>query len=111
MTLADRRFSAELILRTGKVVPFDDPGCLAAGAAAMAADLIQSLWVADYLVPDSMTVVDRMVFIRSDSIRTPMGYGIIAVRPGPAADSLARHIGSPMIRWADVVALAQTAGR
>lgn len=111
MTLADRRFAAELVLRTGKVVPFDDPGCLAAGVAAMAADVIQSLWVADYLAPDSIAVVDSMVFIRSDSIRTPMGYGVIAVRPGPAADSLARRIGSQTISWADVVALVQAAPR
>jgi hypothetical protein len=110
MTLADRRFGGELVSRTGKVTPFDDVGCLAAAVAVADSTTIHSLWVSDYLQPDSMRVVARMRFIKTDSLRTPMGYGLIAVSPG-AADSLARILGGRLLSWDAVVASARAALR
>lgn len=111
MTLEDRRFGAELVLRTGKVVPYDDPGCLAAGVATIAPSTIHSLWVADYLEPDSLRPVDGMVFLKSDRVRSPMGYGIVAVRPGPRADSLMRSLAAAPMRWAEVLVTVRQAPR
>ena len=111
MTMADRRFGGELVSTTGKVTPFDDVGCLAMGTIAADSARIHSLWVSDYLEPDSMVAVERMVFLRTDSVRTPMSYGIVAVRPGQAADSLARALGGTRMSWNDVLAWARAGGR
>ena len=111
MTLVDRRFGGEMVSRTGKVTPFDDVGCLAVGAAAVAPSSIHSLWASDYLESDSVVAVERLVFLRVDSLRTPMGYGIVAVRPGPKADSLARRYGVRLMVWRDVMAWARTEPR
>lgn len=110
MTMVERRFAAELVSTTGKVTPFDDVGCLARGVVAADSSRIASLWVADFLEPDSIVSVERMVFLRTDSIRTPMNYGIVAVRPGPGADSLARVVGGVRLAWRDVMVWARNSG-
>ncbi len=100
-----------MVSRTGRVTPFDDVGCLAVGVAAVPPSSIHSLWASDYLEPDSVVAVERLVFLRVDSLRTPMGYGIVAVRPGSKADSLARRFGVPLMAWTDVMAWARTEPR
>lgn len=109
MTLADPRFGAELVLRTGKVLPFDDVGCLATylatGGAAPAA--VHSLWVSDYLEPGALLPAAEAVFLRSDSLRTPMDYRVVALRPGARADSLRHRLDGTLVRWEDVMALVQ----
>ena len=109
MTMVERRFGGELVSVTGKVTPFDDIGCLAMGVIEADSSRIHSLWVSDFLEPDSLISVDRMVFLRPDSVRTPMSYGIVAVRPGPKADSLETALGATRLVWADVVGWARAA--
>ncbi|MGE0439931.1 MAG: hypothetical protein AB7L66_03905 [Gemmatimonadales bacterium] len=109
MTLADARFAGELVSAKGLVRTFDDVGCLAAAVGAADPAQIGSLWLADFLDPDSLVAVERMTFIRTDSVRTPMSYGIVATRSGPAADSLLTALGGTRLVWADVVALASRA--
>jgi copper chaperone NosL len=108
MTIADPRYSGELVTRKGRVFAFDDIGCLVAFAhdAVPAAD-IHSLWVSDYLSPDSLLDASRAVFFRVDSIRTPMGSHLLAVRPGRGADSLRLALGGTELTWRDVWSLAR----
>lgn len=107
MTVADPRFGAELVSRRRKVFVFDDPGCMAAfvGAGRVAPSDIHSLWVNDFLEPDSMLDAREAVFIRSASLRTPMNSGLAAVRPG-AADSLLRLVGGLRLTWDEVLSSA-----
>ncbi len=107
MTMVERRFGGEFVSTTGKVTPFDDVGCLAMGLIGADSTRVHSLWVSDYLEPDSVVAVERMIFIRTDSVRTPMHYGIVAVRPGPAADSLTIALGGTKLGWHEVVAGAR----
>jgi hypothetical protein len=104
MTLGDPRFAAELVSRTGLVTPFDDVGCLASHVADADSAAIHSIWASDYLEPDSIVAVERLVFLKTDSVRTPMSYGIVAVRPGPRADSLAVALGANRWTWLETVA-------
>lgn len=64
MTLADPRFAAELLTRTGKAVVFDDVGCLAAwlGENSIA---VGSSWVANFAAPDQ--------WLPADSVRVLLG--------------------------------------
>jgi copper chaperone NosL len=101
MTLADPRFAGQLVTRTGRVIPFDDVGCLATFVATggVAPAEIHSLWVNDFARPDSMLEVTDAVFLRTDSLRTPMDYGLAALRPGPTADSVRLRLGGKLISW------------
>lgn len=106
MTLADPRFSAELVTTTGRVIPFDDVGCLGTFVAGngVAADQIRSLWVSEFLPPHTLLEVSRAVFLRSNSLHTPMDYGVVALEPGTRADSLRAALGGELLAWDSVVA-------
>ena len=108
MTVADVRYGAELVTIRNKVLVFDDPGCLALYLASKEreAQEVHSLWVYDFLEPDSLLDVHAAVFVRSDSLRTPMNTRLAALRPGPAADSLIRALGGERLTWAQVQASA-----
>lgn len=105
MTLADPRHAGQLVTITGKALPFDDVGCLATFVATggIAADQIHSLWFHDFVQPDSLLGAGGAVFLQHDSIRTPMNYGIVALRRGPGADSLAAATGGRLLSWEQVL--------
>lgn len=108
MTITDAPFAAELVTRKHKVYSFDDAGCLAAFVAAgeVPREQIHSLWVNVFLEPDQMIRVDDAVFLESDSVRTPMNTRVIALRPGPRADSLRTAWNGTLLPWSEVVARA-----
>ena len=91
---------------------FDDPGCLAAFVAsgAVPAEQIHSLWVSDYLEPGTMLPAETALFVRSDSLRTPMNSRVVAVGRRDGADSLAYAVSGVMLSWSDVVADAGRGG-
>ena len=103
MALADPRFAAELVTRTGRVLVFDDVGCLAAwiGSGGTPLEDIHSVWVADFAAPDTLIEAREAVFLATASVHTPMDYGIIALRPG-AADSIRAELGGEVIPWEEV---------
>jgi len=47
----------------------------------------------------------QAVFLQHDSLRTPMDYGLVALRPGAAADSLRARLGGNLIPWEAVLEL------
>ncbi len=105
MTLADPRFTAELVTRGGRVIPFDDPGCLGTfvGTPATAGGDVASLWVSDFLTHELLPVSEA-IFLQSEAIHSPMDYRIAALRPGKEADSLLASLGGELIPWDSVVA-------
>ena len=81
MQVADARFAAELVTTTGKVYVFDDVGCMldfVASGEVKATD-IRSMWAMDYNAPGTLKPRDELDFLETDSVRTPMGSGMIAV--------------------------------
>lgn len=104
MTIADPRFAGELVTRRGRVQVFDDVGCLAAFAAegSVPAGEVHSLWVQDFLHPDSLLDARTAVYLRVDSLQTPMGSHLVALRAGPEADSLRARLGGRLLRWDEI---------
>ncbi len=101
MTIADPRFAAELVMTTGKVYVFDDVGCLTAFVeeGRVPPSQVQGLWVYDYLQPDSLLDARQAVYLRVDSLATPMASHLVAVRAGSAADSLRARLGGTLLTW------------
>jgi len=108
MIVADARFGGELVTKTGRILVFDDVGCLAAylGREEVGGGT-ESLWVADYLAPGALLSADDAIFLLSDSFRTPMNYRLAATAPGPAADSLARSLGARVMTWQEVLRIVE----
>jgi copper chaperone NosL len=108
MTIVDQRFAAELVTGTGKVYAFDDAGCLAAftvngpvGPAQM-----HSAWVTDFRRPGTLIPAQDAIFLRTDSVRTPMSSNLLAV-PRAAGDSLQAALGGTLLDWPQVLAAAR----
>src|SRR6185369_6948139 len=75
MTLADRRFGAEIVTTKGRALAFDDAGCAAEALAAreLGLDEVSSVWVIDFTHPDSLISAGSATFVRSKEFKTPMG--------------------------------------
>jgi len=108
MTIADPRFAAELVTRTGKVFVFDDAGCLATFAVGgtVAPGQVHSAWVTDFRQPGTLIPAEDALFLRTDSVQTPMGSNLLAV-PRAAGDSLQAALGGTLLDWAGVLAAAR----
>jgi copper chaperone NosL len=108
MTIVDERFAAELVTRTGKVYAFDDAGCLAAFAVngPVGPERVQSAWVTDFRQPGTLIPATDAVFLRTDSVRTPMASNLLAV-PRAAGDSLQAVLGGTLLDWSQVLAAAR----
>jgi len=109
MMIADSRFAAELVTRTGKVYAFDDAGCLATFAVSgpVGPDHVHSAWVTDFRHPGTLIPAQDARFLRTDQVRTPMGSNLLAV-PRAAGDSLQAALGGTLLDWAQVLAAAQS---
>ena len=109
MTVADPRYAAELVTRTGKVIVFDDIGCLAAYLAtgALQQGAVHSTWAHDFVAPAEWVPTHDLAFVRSDSFRTPMGSGLVALARPQVADSLREAVGGERLDWAQVLARVQ----
>ena len=101
MAIADPRFAAELVTAKRMVYVFDDVGCLLAFVrqGTVPEAQVHSLWVYDYLHPDSLLDARQAVYLGVDSLRTPMSSHLAALRPGPQADELQARLGGELFEW------------
>lgn len=108
MTLADKRFGAEVITTHGRALPFDDAGCaanhLVSGATPPAE--VSSVWVIDYTHPDSLLTASTALFVQSRRFPTPMGSGVVAVPDSATARALAADSQGIVLTWSEVLGLA-----
>jgi len=83
MLLSDPDYASQLHLRDGRVLHFDDPGCLLAYLTEEGPEVHRAWfhaaggagWIAG----------DEVAFERVEPSRTPMGYGLAAARRGTPA--------------------------
>jgi copper chaperone NosL len=108
MTLADRRFGAEIVTTRGRDLSFDDAGCAAehlAQGETPAAE-VSSVWVIDYAHPDSLIAAATAFYVRSPAFHTPMGSGVVAVGDSLGALTLAHEARGTLLGWNDLLAAA-----
>ena len=108
MTIADQRFAAELVTRTGKVYLFDDAGCLATFTVGgpVGPDQVQSAWVSDFRHPGTLIPAQDASFLRTQAVQSPMASNLVAV-PRAVGDSLQAALGGVLLDWAQVLAAAR----
>ena len=113
MTIADPKFAAQLVTRTGKIYRFDDPACLASFVASKRVEErdVHGIWLNDYAHPESRVASTDAVFVVSDRVRAPMNGGAAAFASRDAAAALQSSIGGRLEQWADILKRAATLER
>ncbi len=103
MSIVDKKFGGEIVLKTGKVYKFDDIGCM-----------INFFWESDlsekdvymFLVVDYYTgkLIDatKAFYIQSDNIHSPMAYDIVAFEKPENAERFIKKNGGGLMNWAQV---------
>lgn len=111
MGIAQERFAAELVTRTGKVHTFDSIECLAGFVEFdEEATGAESLWVTDHEGPPRLLEARKAWFIRSDSIHSPMGLGFAAYGDRATRDVALELLGSgEPLDWDGVLDAVRTA--
>lgn len=101
MTVSDPRYVAQLVTTTGKVLIYDDAGCLAAALrdGVVEADRVGSLWVTSLLEPGTLLAATDAWFVQSGAIHSPMASGLAALPTAAQADSMAAALGGQVLRW------------
>ena len=66
---------------------------------------MKALWVAPFTGGDWLAA-EQAVFLRTDSLRTPMASGLIALPTAAAADSLRATLGGTLHDWSEVAGAA-----
>jgi copper chaperone NosL len=96
MFISEPAHAAAIRMPDGTDVLFDDIGCLAAAARALTQDNL-AFWFHD--AEDGKWIeAGTPVFVMSNSLRTPMGGGIVAYRSRASADRLAQSHGGRVLQ-------------
>lgn len=91
MHFATPGYAGERLGRDGKLLKFDDVGCLLIDLWAAHAEST-GLWVEDHAGGGFVPLLEAQL-VRGDGLGTPMGYGVVAFRDRSAAEAFAaaRH--------------------
>ena len=97
MAISEKQFAAEIINDEGTALKFDDIGCMLRYKEASAASVkIAGTFVTDLETKKWIRAEDAS-FVRSQTIKTPMGSGIVAY-------SSAEKAGADSVRFAALTA-------
>ncbi len=90
MIISEKPYAAQYLTRGGGVKKFDDLGCMVEHIKQQKNPSIEAVYVRDY---ETQEWIDAKAafFVKSTSIKTPMGHGIVAFRSRESAENLAKR--------------------
>ena len=111
MRITDARFASELVTRTGKVFTFDAVECLLGFAEreSLAEDEVHSRWVADFANPGRLIDARSARWLRTGTVRTPMGLGVLAFSTDGDLEQARSRFGGVAVAWDQLPALRREA--
>jgi copper chaperone NosL len=105
MMIADQRFGAEIVTRKGRVVKFDDVGCLQSFIArgTVPPGEIHSRVVSDFNQPNHFLPLDNAFFLKNDAIKSPMRSDIAAFATEAEMQKVKERLGGGQHgHWAEI---------
>lgn len=113
MTILDARYAAQMVTTTGKVLQYDDVGCLLDHVLGYGGPQAtpKELYVADFATSERKEArflqVEQAFFLFNERIRTPMGVGLLAFKSARELDEYLKerpqHAGEKL-RWSELLA-------
>lgn len=106
MIVSDQRFGAEIVTKKGRVLKFDDIGCMndfiKSGAIAEA-DIKQRV-VCDFNHPNTFIPAEKALFLRNDELKSPMRSDSAAFATQTELEAVKSQLGSgEQATWPAVV--------
>jgi copper chaperone NosL len=103
MEVADARFAAEAITRTGRIHVFDSVECLAGYVRGAEDGAIATVWVTDFERPGTFVAAAEAGYLAGSELRGPMGSAVAFATAEAARASQAR-LGGRVVTWDAVLA-------
>jgi copper chaperone NosL len=101
MSIADKRFAAQLLTTKGKAYKFDAIECLAGfmNEGKIANNDVHSLWVADFTKPGEFLNAKKSFFLQSDKLQSPMSLNIAAFPHQQDVSAAMQQYGGKELYW------------
>jgi copper chaperone NosL len=101
MTIADLKFSTELITDKGRINKFDDMKCMLAYFKENALNNAR-FFVADYNHPEKFVKAENAIFVSGGKISSPMNGNIAAFSKKEDAEKFAAEKEAAVITWKEI---------
>ena len=99
MTIADKRFGAELLTQKGRVYKFDDLSCMLRYMKEKKGAIYKGIYISDYLSPNALTEIEKVTLIEGESVGSPMGGNIAAFSSKDSALVWQRKLAANVVLW------------
>lgn len=102
MTIADPKFSAEVITAKGRVYKFDDLNCMVNFCRENQITEEALQYFADYETPYTLTLVHQLHFVADPNLKSPMAGNIAGYSKKESADLAASKASAQSTSWEEI---------
>jgi copper chaperone NosL len=105
MTISDSRFGGELITLKGKIYKFDDMHCLESflNSGQVPATDMKAIYLIDFSIPGTLIPAEGGFYLKSPSLRSPMGGNIAAFRHEDSLNKFKKLFPGESLHWNEVL--------
>ncbi|MDY0081720.1 MAG: nitrous oxide reductase accessory protein NosL [Ignavibacteriaceae bacterium] len=109
MLVMDKRYGSEIVTDKGKVYFFDSIECLVGYIEnqKLTKDNYHSLWVSNYSDPGNIIDAEKAVYLKNDSLRSPMGLNVLAVENEAQLGPILQEFGGTQLKFEDLFDLVR----
>lgn len=104
MTVSDNRFGAEIVTKKGKVFKFDDTHCILSFLQKDGFDRrqVKDIYFTDFSNGHSLIKVDKVFFLKSEELRSPMAGNIAAFSNKDSLTKMMNEYKGDIVNWNDL---------
>ena len=112
MLITDNRYGSEIVTDKGKVLKFDEVGCMIEYAMVknFIGDANQKFLVTDFASPESFMDANSAFYVENENFRSPMGLNVSAFDSEISRQKFISESGGSILNWVDVIELVKQRG-
>lgn len=100
MMLTEPEYASQIVMNRGRVYAFDSIECMIAYKTEHEnPDAIHSLWVPDFSGNHGWLNAQKAFFLRSETLRSPMGLSLSAHADAESAEKYLKQYGGERMNW------------
>jgi len=112
MLITDKRYGSEIVTDKGKVLKFDEVGCMIEYAMVknFIGDANQKFLVTDFASPGPFMDANSAFYVENENFRSPMGLNVSAFNSEISRQKFISESGGSILNWVDVIELVKQRG-